>query len=96
MSCGRKSDRCRLRVDHILTMQQSLNFFEVTLSHNHPVYVALVRLTYLAARIGNDKALARLYIIVLTFLAITIVTGSICSTVGQSEADDFSMQACSA
>lgn len=36
-------------------MQQSLNFYEVILSHNHPVLVGILRLASQSARSRNDK-----------------------------------------
>ena len=56
-------------------MQQTLTFFETMLSHDHPAYLGVLRLAYEAAKIGNDKAIVRLYIVTLTFLPINILTG---------------------
>lgn len=52
-------------------MQQTLNFFDTMLSHDHPVYIGILRLAYEAAKIGNDKALVRLYTVVLLAIPIT-------------------------
>jgi len=41
--------------DHIITMQQSLTFYEVILSHDHPVLVGILRLTLEATKSRNDK-----------------------------------------
>lgn len=41
--------------DHIVTMQQTLNFYEAILSHNHPVLVGILRLASQSAKSRNDK-----------------------------------------
>lgn len=41
--------------DHILTMQQSLNFYDVILAHDHPLLVGLLRLTLRVSRLSNDR-----------------------------------------
>ena len=61
--------------DHIITMQQTLHFFDTMLSHDHPAYLGVLRLAYEAAKIGNDKAIVRLYIVTLVFLPINIFCG---------------------
>ena len=58
-------------------MQQTLNFFDTMLSHDHPAYLGILRLAYEAANIANDKALVRLYIVALTFLPINIFTSEL-------------------
>ncbi|KAI5474258.1 Mg2+ transporter protein, CorA-like/Zinc transport protein ZntB, partial [Pseudohyphozyma bogoriensis] len=61
--------------DHIVTMQQSLNFYDATLSHDHPAFVGILKLSLSAAKAGTDTALVKLYIVSLTFLPINILTG---------------------
>lgn len=61
--------------DHIVTMHQTLHFFDTMLSHDHPAYLGVLRLAFEAAKIGNDKAIVRLYIVTLTFLPINIFCG---------------------
>lgn len=61
--------------DHIITMQQTLNFFDTMLSHDHPAYLGVLRLAYEAAKIGNDKAIVRLNIILVMFLPVNIYCG---------------------
>ena len=58
-------------------MQQTLNFFDTMLSHDHPAYLGILRLAYEAAKIGNDKAIVRLTIVTITFLPIMIFTGNL-------------------
>lgn len=65
-----------LPADHIITMQQTLNFFDTMLSHDHPAYLGLLRLAYEAAKMGNDKAIVRLNIILVMFLPINIYTSA--------------------
>lgn len=62
--------------DHIITMQQTLTFFDTMLSHNHPAYLGVLRLAYEAAKIGNDKAIVRLNIILVMFLPVNIYCGT--------------------
>lgn len=56
-------------------MQQTLTFFDTMLSHNHPAYLGVLRLAYEAAKIGNDKAIVRLNIILVMFLPVNIYCG---------------------
>lgn len=62
--------------DHILTMQQSLLYYERVLSHSHPAYLSFLRLSLLRAKFDADKA-----VFWLTFVSI----GTFClqSVVGQ-------------
>lgn len=73
--CKADASYCWLAADHILTMQQSLTFFETMLSHDHPAYLGVLRLAYEAAKIGNDKAIIRLSMVTITFLALNVFTG---------------------
>ena len=63
--------------DHIITMQQTLHFFDTMLSHDHPAYLGVLRLAYEAAKIGNDKAIVRLNIILVMFLPVNIYCGEL-------------------
>lgn len=56
-------------------MQQTLHFFDTMLSHDHPAYLGVLRLAYEAAKIGNDKAIVRLNIILVMFLPVNIYCG---------------------
>lgn len=60
---------------HIATMQQSLTFYDAILSHDHPAYLGILRLSLASAKAGTDVALVKLYIISLTFLTLNILTG---------------------
>lgn len=66
---------------HIATMQQSLTFYDAILSHDHPAYLGILRLSLASAKAGTDVALVKLYIISLTFLTLNILTGSFISLV---------------
>lgn len=57
-------------------MQQTLNFFDTMLSHDHPAYLGVLRLAYEAAKIGNDKAIVRLNVILVMFLPVNIFCGA--------------------
>ena len=57
-------------------MQQSLNFYDAILSHDHPAYLGVLRLSLTSAKAGTDKALVKIYIVTLTFLPINILTGT--------------------
>lgn len=52
--------------DHILTMQQSLNHYERILSHDHPAYLAHLRVLLSEAKGGKDKMILILSIIIFT------------------------------
>lgn len=60
--------------DHILSMQQTLNFYEAILSHDHPAYIGILRLALISAKAGTDLGLVKLYIVTLTFLPLNIFT----------------------
>lgn len=60
-------------------MQQSLNFYDAILSHDHPAYIGVLRLSLTSAKAGTDMALVKLYIVTLTFLPINILTGALLS-----------------
>lgn len=47
------------------------------LSHDHPAYLGVLRLAYEAAKIGNDKAIVRLNIILVMFLPVNIYCGAL-------------------
>lgn len=64
-------------VDHIVTMHQTLTFFDTMFAHDHPAYLGVLRLAFEAAKIGNDKAIVRLYIVVLTVIPINIFCGKL-------------------
>lgn len=63
--------------DHILTMQQSLDYYERILSHSHPAYLSFLNVSLSQAKAGTDSAL-----LWLTFVSI----GTICLqvTIGES------------
>ena len=55
-------------------MQQTLNFYEAILSHDHPAYIGVLRLALISAKAGTDLSLVKLYIVTLTFLPLNIFT----------------------
>ncbi|KAK4701005.1 magnesium transporter, partial [Phenoliferia sp. Uapishka_3] len=61
--------------DHIVAMQKVLNFYDSILSHDHPAFIGVLRLSLTSAKAGTDTALVKLYIVTLTFLPINILTG---------------------
>lgn len=62
-------------LDHSIAMQQSLNFYEAILSHDHLAYLGILRLSLNKAKHGIDYALVKLYIVTLTILPINLVVG---------------------
>ncbi|KAG9095834.1 hypothetical protein FRC06_009363 [Ceratobasidium sp. 370] len=52
--------------DHILTMQQALNHYERILSHDHPAYLAHLRVLLSEAKGGKDKMILSLSIVIFT------------------------------
>ncbi|KAK4049146.1 hypothetical protein OIV83_004335 [Microbotryomycetes sp. JL201] len=61
--------------DHIIAMQQSLNFFDVILSHDHPAYLSMLHLTLTSAKGTISMSVVKLTIVTLTILPIQIFTG---------------------
>ncbi|CCO29396.1 Putative metal ion transporter C17A12,14 [Rhizoctonia solani AG-1 IB] len=61
--------------DHILTMQQSLNHYERILSHDHPAYIAHLRLLLSEAKGGKDKMILILSVIIFTVPAMQFPIG---------------------
>lgn len=62
-------------MDHSIAMQQSLNFYDAILSHDHLAYLGILRLSLAKAKGGIDYALVKLYIVTLTILPINILVG---------------------
>ncbi|KAH8923431.1 hypothetical protein BT69DRAFT_1365967 [Atractiella rhizophila] len=62
--------------DHVLTMQQSLTFFEVTLAHDHPLYLSVLRLSLERTKNVTDIRLIGLSIVTFTFLQIVLLTST--------------------
>lgn len=60
--------------DHLLSMQQSLNFYEAILAHDHPAYIGVLRLALQSAKAGTDLGIVKLTIVTVTFLALNIYT----------------------
>jgi Mg2+ and Co2+ transporter CorA len=61
--------------DHIVAMQQSLNFYEAILSHDHPSYTRILRLAFEGTQIQYSKALVRLACVTAMFAPHTIYVG---------------------
>jgi magnesium transporter len=59
------------RIDHILTLQQSLAHYERMLSHSHPAYLSHIRVSLAQAKAGMDHKL-----FMLTVLAVSILVRS--------------------
>lgn len=58
-------------------MQQSLNFYDAILSHDHPAYLGVLNLSLVSAKAGTTMTLVKLYIVTLTILPIQIFTGGL-------------------
>ena len=56
-------------------MQKLLSFYDSILSHNHPAFIGVLRISLTSAKAGTDAAIVKLYIVTLTFLPINILTG---------------------
>lgn len=62
-------------LDHSIAMQQSLNFYEAILSHDHLAYIGILRISLGKAKHGIDYALVKLYIITLSILPMNVLVG---------------------
>lgn len=58
-------------------MQQTLTYFDVVLSHDHPAYMNVLHLTLTSAKGGLSLQLVKLTIVTLTILPIQIMTGAL-------------------
>lgn len=69
-----------LAVDHILTLQHSLNHFEHMLSQSHPTYLSQLRTTFAATKSGADKSLIYLTTVSIAVLCIQTILGELLMT----------------
>ena len=63
--------------DHILTMQQSLTYFERVLSHSHPAYISFLNASSAEAKLGAGVA-------IVWFTSVSIGTYCMLIIVGES------------
>jgi len=69
-------------LDHILTLQLSLNHYEHMLSQSHPAYLAQLRTSVAATKAGTDKAVMILTIISMAVVCIQTLIGLFSLNVG--------------
>lgn len=62
-------------VDHILTLQHSLNHYERMLSQSHPAYLSQLRTIFATSKSGTDKSLVYLTSVSIAVLCVQLVLG---------------------
>lgn len=62
-------------IDHIITLQQSLNHYERMLSHSHPAYLSQLRVSQSVAKGGSDKAILLLTVVSMVVVTIQVLLG---------------------
>lgn len=62
-------------LDHILTMQQSLLYYERVLSHSHPAYLSFLSVSLSQAKSGSDKAILWLSLVSIGTVCLQSVVG---------------------
>lgn len=64
-------------IDHILTLQHSLNHYERMLSESHPTYLAQLRTTFATTKAGTDKSLIYLTTVSIAVLCVQTILGEL-------------------
>ncbi|GAA6032963.1 hypothetical protein JCM8097_000070 [Rhodosporidiobolus ruineniae] len=61
-------------LDHIVAMQQTLQFFDAILAHDHPAYIGLLRLSLKLTKTEIDQGIVRLTAVAVVFLPLQLFT----------------------
>jgi len=60
-------------------MYQSISYYDAVLSHDHPTYQGMLRMHLNGTKLTLTKNIVRLTIVTVTFLPLTVVTGTLLS-----------------
>ena len=63
------------RADHIMSMHQSLTYYDALLTHDHPVFTGILRISFERAKLQMDRQILRLYTVAIVFVPVAMLTG---------------------